>query len=127
MTQEKSDRHRALETIAVLAAACLCFSLFFRTSWLAHAALALLLVGLFVQGLASWISRAWLKFATFLGGVNAKVLLSLVYLLVLTPIALVYRAFHGDFLTLKRRSGAGASYWKERNHRYGAGDLDRPW
>ena len=127
MMQDKSDRHRELETVAVLAAACLFFDLFFRTRWLAHAALALLLTGLFVQGVAAWISRAWWKFATFLGGVNAKVLLGLVYLLVLTPIALVYRALHGDFLVLKRRRGAGASYWTERNHRYEAGDLDRPW
>lgn len=127
MTPEKGDRHRALETVAVLAAACLCFGLYFRIRWLDHAALALLLVGLFSHGLASRISRAWWKLATFLGGVNAKVLLGLVYFLVLTPVALVYRVFHGDFLVLKRRTGAEASYWKERNHRYEAGDLDKPW
>ena len=52
----------------------------------------------------------WLRFATVLGNVQMVILLTLVYWLLLAPIALPYR-FFGDPLRLRR---AGAATWVER-------------
>ena len=62
-----------------------------------------------------------------LGAINSRVLLTLVYYLVLTPIALLYRLTHRDPLSLKRADDTGRSYWIVRDHTFGPRDLERPW
>src|SRR5207247_5303096 len=55
-----------------------------------------------------------------------RVLLTLVYYLVLTPIALLYRLTHRDPLRLRRADDTGRSYWIVRDHPFEPRDLERP-
>ena len=61
-----------------------------------------------------------------LGAVDSRILLTLVYYLVLTPIPFLYRIAHGDFLNLKAGERR-RSHWTQRKHAFEAGDLERPW
>ena len=54
----------------------------------------------------------WMKFARLLGKVNTVVLLTLVYVVVVGPVALVFRVLGKDLLD--RRTEKGESYWYER-------------
>ncbi len=54
--------------------------------------------------------RAWLKLAALLGAVNGFLFLSIVFFLVLTPLAVVLRLFGRD--ELKRRGPAPSSMWE---------------
>jgi len=75
--------------------------------------------------MAALISRSWMKLAALLGKVVPAVLLTLVYFLLLFPLALLSRLFHRDPLRL--RSGREDSLWVDRNHLYDAKDLEKPW
>jgi hypothetical protein len=125
--RSEDERHRSLETLAVLAAACIVCGLVFNVPAFGYVALGLLLIGLFFKRLAVRLAGAWLGFAAVLGAVNSKVLLTLVYYVVLAPVAFVYRRTHGDSLNLKRGADNRQSYWTVRDHRFEPRDLERPW
>ena len=125
-------RETVLETIGVLALACLVVGHLLRHRPLAGraflaAASLLLAVGLFVKPAALAVARAWLKFAEVLGAVNSRLLLGAIFYLFLTPIALLARLTRGDFLHLKKRAGADRSYWQARGHAYTPEDIAKLW
>jgi len=124
-------REKVLETIGVLALACLVVGHLakrpgLKAGFLAAAAL-LLAVGLFVKPAGALIARAWLKFGGALGAVNSRIILGAIFYLFLTPIALLARLTRGDFLHLKKRAGADGGYWHARNHAYTAEDIGKLW
>lgn len=123
---KKTPRLRELETVVVLAAFLLGLGLSLECQPLEYAALALIVVGLFVTPAASLISRLWLGLAELLGAFNSRVLLSLLFYLLLTPLALLFRLFSKNPLGLKRQRGA-RTLFLERNHRYSRGDFEKMW
>jgi hypothetical protein len=125
--RKRDERRQSLETLAVLAAACIACTLIFKAQAFAYVALGLLLVGLFFRWPAAKLAGAWLGLSAVLGAINSRVLLTLVYYLVLTPVALLYRLTHRDPLSLKRPDDTGRSYWIVRDHKFGPRDLERPW
>lgn len=80
----------------------------------------LLLSGLTHPPLLKYPSQAWWAMAGVLGYVNARVILTVAFLVVLTPIGLIWRAIGRDPLQRKRANFAGwASYparYRDRNH-----------
>ena len=124
-------RERVLETIGVLALACLVVGHLatrpgLKTGFLTAAAL-LLAAGLFVKPAGALVARAWLTFGGALGAVNSRIILGAIFYLFMTPIALLARLTRGDFLHLKKRQGADRSYWHARNHVYTAEDIGKLW
>jgi len=124
-------REKVLETIGVLALACLVVGHLagrpgLKAGFLGAAAL-LLALGLFVKPAGALIARVWLKFGGLLGAVNSRILLGAIFFLFLTPIALLARLTRGDFLGLKKHGGADRSYWHARNHAYTAEDIGKLW
>jgi hypothetical protein len=89
---------------------------------------AALIVG--ISGLASSITRDWIvwiweKFSYALGWFNSKILLSIVFILLLTPIAFLYRLVKGDILRIHKKPDKSA--FDERNHTFSSIDLENPW
>jgi hypothetical protein len=129
--KQELTREKVLETIGVLALACLVVGHLatrpgLKGGFLAAAAL-LLAAGLFVKPAGALIARAWLKFGGALGAVNSRIILGAIFYLFLTPIALLARLTRGDFLHLKKREGADRSYWHARNHAFTAEDIGKLW
>lgn len=83
---------------------------------------------------AAWLSpsllapanRLWLEFGKRLHVVTSLIVLGAMYFLVLTPLALLLRAFGGDRLRLKRARGTG-SYWIERDASGTRPDFEKPY
>ena len=127
MLKEKSPDHSALETMAVLAFVSIAVGLFFKLNVLLYITLCLLFIGIFLRTLSICIAHAWLKFSAVLGGISTRVVLTIIYFVFLTPIAFLYRVFHGDFMSLKRQDVAGTTYWNERDYEYTTKDFENPW
>ena len=123
---DQNKRLKDLKNLAALAAACLLagrFTAWEPWYWLA---LALLVVAVFFKKTAASISDGWLKFGHVLGAINSRIILTLVYYLALTPLALLKKLFSGNTLQLKKNPG-GESYYKQRDHFYVSVDLEKPW
>jgi hypothetical protein len=83
------------------------------------------LVSVFIPIAARGIEWLWLKLALGLGWVNSRILLSVVYFLVLMPVAWISRIFTKDPLALRRNSST--TLYTTRNHQYTKKDLENIW
>ena len=89
-------------------------------------ALVLLLIALFSPSWTERFSRGWMALAGALGYVNSRILLSLVYYLVVTPLGLVLRLVGHD--PLRRRGARRESYWIPRQYpRQSRSGFERPF
>lgn len=116
---------KTYETIAVLALASILAGLWFGQPLLFALAALLLLLVLLVPKAAAWLAWGWLRLAHFLGNINAKIILTLIFYVVLTPIALLYRLRRGDALGVRHRQPH--SNWHRRDHTYQKEDLEKAW
>lgn len=80
--------------------------------------------GIFIPPLGKIIAEGWYQLAELLNRIMSKVLMTIIYLFILVPVALLSRISKKDRLSLRRREG---SLWNEREHRYTPGDLDKLW
>ena len=115
------------QTILVIVTGFLSIGFLFPTvqTYFFVAALVVGILGLLNHVTRSWIIWIWEKFSYALGWFNARVLLSIVFVFILTPIAALYRLFKGD--SLKVNKSPEKSTFFERNHLYTSKDLQNPW
>ena len=59
----------------------------------------------------------WMVFAVVLGWFMTRVILSLLFYVIITPIGLVMRTFGKDFLDIKKQAVKG-SYWNQRDSNF---------
>jgi hypothetical protein len=80
----------------------------------------LLVLGLTRPLLLKWPSAVWWKFAMVLGYVNARVILTIAFLIVLTPIGVLWRIIGRDPMRRRRENFEGWSAYparyRDRNH-----------
>tara|TARA_B100001559_G_scaffold287977_1_gene265329 strand:+ start:757 stop:1167 length:411 start_codon:yes stop_codon:yes gene_type:complete len=73
-------------------------------------------LGIIIPILLKPIYILWMTFAVILGWVMTRVILSLVFYLIMTPIGLLTRLLGEDFLLLKKSNSE--SYWNNRDRNY---------
>jgi hypothetical protein len=74
----------------------------------------LLVLGLVYPPLLKWPSAGWWRFARALSYVNARVLLTVLFILVLTPLSIVWRLMGKDPLARRRDTWRGWSPYPTR-------------
>ena len=122
MMSNKKD----LITILIITAGLIgCYFLFDKLILLIIA-LIIGLSGTISQTARIHIARAWEKIGRALGYVNSRIILSVIFFLILTPIALLSRVFSKDKLQLKRKE-ENDSYYFDRNHEFQVEDFENPW
>jgi Saxitoxin biosynthesis operon protein SxtJ len=73
------------------------------------------------------VAVLWLGFSDLLGAVMSRVLLSIVFFAVVTPIAIFRRLAGKDSLKLRAFKAGKDSVMVERNHTFIGRDLERPY
>lgn len=90
--------------------------------------LVLLLINMTAPKLFTLPAKCWFKFSEILGGITSRVILSLVFFLVLLPIATLKKMFSSeDSLKLKEWKKSNASVFVVRDHEYKKTDLISPF
>lgn len=84
-----------------------------RAYWLWGIGLVFLLFGLIFPQALKPVHLVWMALAFFLGFFMSRILLTLLFFLVITPIGLIMRLFGKDFLHKKLRTNQ-KSYWLKR-------------
>jgi saxitoxin biosynthesis operon SxtJ-like protein len=85
-----------------------------RAEWLGAIGATLLVLGLVAPRALLWPSTAWWRFSRALGYLNARVLLTVLFALVLVPLALVWRVIGKDPLARRRDRFPGWTPYPER-------------
>ena len=82
-------------------------------SYLASAGILLILLGKFLPGWLSPIYRVWMAFALVMGFIMTRVILTVVFFGLITPMALVAKLLRKDLLS-ERWNPDAESYWVKR-------------
>jgi uncharacterized membrane protein YgdD (TMEM256/DUF423 family) len=90
-------------------------------------AMALHVVNMTVPKVYKPIAIFWLGLSDLLGSVMSRVLLSIVFFGVVTPIGIFRRLLGRDSLKLRAFKAGKESVMVERNHTFVAQDLDAPY
>ncbi len=70
---------------------------------------------------------AWFGLAEFLGSIVSRVILSILFLVLVTPVGLVRRMCGADPMRRKLWKKDETSVFKTRNHTYGPADIEQPY
>lgn len=121
MKQENNSK-----TILVIVIGFALLSLLFKNTYLFYFSIGIGVLSLISSTIESGIIWVWFKIAEVLGWINTRIILSLVFFVFLTPIALLKKllSFKKDPLKLKNTH---SSTYVERSHTYAAKDLDNIW
>lgn len=96
-----------------------------RYPWLLYVAAAIGVLSIAVPVVGDLIVKGWFKLAEVLGAINGRILLSLIFFLILFPIAVLSRMGRKNPLGMKSENKDSA--FTERNHLYTAKDLAQVW
>jgi len=122
-----SARQRAVDTGMALTLVCLIIALTTgRPGWVALAT-AVLVLNMTAPKVFGPASKLWFGLSAVLGAVMSRVILTLVFFLVLTPMGLIRRAMGKDTLKLAAFKKGAASVFVTRGERFTAADLKTPF
>ena len=85
-----------------------------RWMWLAVLAALLIAAGVIKPRMAKWLYVAWMATGLFIGMMVSTILLTILFYLVVTPMAFIARLTGKDFLN-SRFETESDSYWVPRN------------
>lgn len=95
--------------------------LIWRSYWLL-APVPLAAVGMLYAPFGKWVHQRWMQLAQLLGYVNSRILLTLLFFLILTPVAALARIFRQN----KKQPNIHSNF-VTRNHIFTKTDLEHPW
>jgi len=106
---------------------CLILFLTSSTKYFVLAAIMVLLVTMTAPGLFRPFAKFWFGLSHALGTVVSKVLLSLLFFLLVTPVGFVRRLLGKDAMQLKAWKAGTASVFRSRDHVFSREDLEHPY
>ena len=119
------NKAEPIKTILVIVIGLLVVYLFTKSLWALYPAIAIGLLGLFSSYLAKKIDYVWMKLVWLLSKVMPVLLLSIIFFLLLTPLALLSRLFgNKDPLTLKNTKH---SLFKDSNKTFEKVTFEKSW
>ena len=113
------------KTQLVIVIGFLVLSYLFDVIWLRHISLGLGLIFLVSKKASQGILWFWDKLALILGYINTRILLSIVFYVFLLPVALLFKVFNKDPLSMNWKN-TGSSFFN-RDHLFKSEDLENPW
>ena len=105
----------------------LIFSIALTRNELVLGALVLQVITMTVPRIFAPIAVIWLGLSHRLGAVMSRVILTVIFFLVVTPIGLVRRLLGKDSLRLRAFNASDDSVMLPRNHVFSGADLERPY
>jgi hypothetical protein len=116
-TKKQSSYESVLAVVLLL----LLVHFFFPQPYLIPVIIGLVFLALLSRPLADALHWIWQKLTVSIGWVMSKLLLSIVFFVFLSPLALLYRLFR------KKKSTQAESNFIDRGHLYLSDDLANPW
>jgi hypothetical protein len=113
-----TKREKQLETLVVINIMLLIAFILFKNRFILAGSILFSLICLLSSFVLRVTVRVWNSVFSFLGEINSKILLFIVFFLILTPIASLKKVF-------SRKSVSVSDNFKSREHIFAAGDLEK--
>lgn len=118
-------KNPASETVLTFVCIGLLFFFLFGRKEFLYASLGIGMAGLLSKRFSQMLHQAWSFISEKIGGVMSSLLLSLVFFLILTPIALLFQVFNKK--TPFHVAQEEKSSFDKRDYLFTAKDLKNPW
>ncbi len=127
MTLKSAKTNQAKDTGLAVVLILLIIEYIRRPNWLIITAMAVLVLVMTWPEVFRPLAKVWFGFSHFLGLIISKIILSIVFLLIVTPVGLARRVFGYDPMKGRAWKKGEVSVLVERNHRYEKKDLENPY
>lgn len=127
MERKKTSIDPAKDTGLAMILILLLFVHFGRYYFLILPAIVVLVLIMIWPSIFRPLARVWFGLSHFLGSIVSKILLTIIFLTVVTPVALLRRMSGADPMLLKKWKQDDDSVFIERNHTYSSSDLKKPY
>lgn len=117
------NKKQIIETGIVAALVLLFVALTYDDTIYIKAAVAVLIISLVIPVVLKPIAYLWFGLAELLGTVTSKLLLSIIFFVIVTPVGLFRRLLKKDSLQLKSFNQNTASAYRTRNHKFAPEDF----
>ena len=122
MKEQKTEPTKTVLTISI---GLIILYLITKWDWAILLALTIGLAGIFSTNLSKIIDYLWMKLALFLNFIMSNILLSIIFFLLLFPVAILSRVFgNHDLLNLKNKT---ESNFKDSNKKFEKISFEKPW
>ena len=120
---KEQSKDAALALILIL----LLFGIYKGNILLFQVSIAVLILAMIYPLFFRYFASVWYIAAQLLGDVVSRIILTLIYLIVITPIGIFRRLFGDDTLKLKQFKNGTSSIMIIRNHVLSKNDLEKPY
>jgi hypothetical protein len=117
--------YKAKETVLVITVGCIVLYLVFKSRAFLYCALVIGLAGVLSFYLSEKIDWVWGKLSFIMGEISNRVLLTIIFLLVVTPVGLIRRLRKKNSLTYFDKDAT--SNFSGRDHTFSKKDLENTW
>jgi len=90
-------------------------------------AVALLVINMTVPQIFKPVAKLWLGLSNVLGAVMSRILLTILFFTLVTPIGVFRRITGNDSLQIKKWKKDGTSVFQIRDHTYKPENIDKPY
>ena len=118
------NKEKSTEAMLTIAMGFLLLFFIFGWNWTLIVSFVVGLTGIFSTWLSMKITWLWFGLAKILGKIVNTILLTIVFYLFLTPLALLYRIFNRDPLLMRKSYD---SYFITRNITFDKASFEKPW
>lgn len=120
-TKECSDTGMAMVLLSLL------------VGWFTHnkdyfaASIFLLVLNMVWPRAYTYVAKVWLGFSNILGALMSKVILSIVFFVILTPLAFIQRLLGHDPMKTRQWKQGDGTVFETRDHTYTAQEIEHPY
>jgi Saxitoxin biosynthesis operon protein SxtJ len=125
--RQKMTKDQSRDTGMAMVLLVLIFYIKTRRDGYLWAAIILHVVNMIVPRIYAPVAVVWLGLSHLLGTVMSKVLLSILFFGLVTPIGLLRRLFGKDSLKLNAFKASQESAMQVKNHRFVGSDIEKPY
>jgi multisubunit Na+/H+ antiporter MnhG subunit len=123
----KISRDQAKDTGMAMVLICLILSFFLKNDLYIKIALVALIINMIVPTFYKYPAYVWLGLSHLLGAVVSRVLLTLIFFIIVTPVSLIRRLFGFDSLKLRKFKRGSGSVMTARGVTFSGNDLKTPF
>lgn len=118
---------QAKDTGMAMVLICLLVTLYYHGSKLLLLSVIMLLINMTAPKIYKPAAVIWIGLSNILGTVMSKILLTVLFFTVVTPVGVVRKIMGADTMMLKKWKKDKSSVFETRNHEFKPEDIDRPY
>jgi len=121
------SREQAKDTGMAMVLICLLIWHFFNVDRFFAISIVLLVINMIFPQVYKPLAKLWLGFSNILGAVMSRILLTILFFTLVTPIGVFRRITGYDSLQIKKWKKDRTSVFQVRDHTYQPKDIDKPY